>query len=80
MLFAKLGLLAGWQAKVESPAFHAAFDRRQRKCISHLGKIFCINVPQMFRVAQQSRRGQNVFDVFTKSSEKARDGIAYSEW
>lgn len=24
--------------------------------------------------------GQNVFDVFTKSTEKARDGTPYSEW
>lgn len=24
--------------------------------------------------------GQNVFDVYTKSTEKARDGTAYSEW
>lgn len=24
--------------------------------------------------------GQNVFDVFTKTYEKARDGTAYSEW
>ena len=24
--------------------------------------------------------GQNVFDVFTKSSEKAQDGTPYSEW
>ena len=24
--------------------------------------------------------GQNVFDVFTKSTEKAADGTAYSEW
>ena len=24
--------------------------------------------------------GQNVFDVYTKSSEKARDGTPYSEW
>ncbi len=24
--------------------------------------------------------GQNVFDVFTKTTEKARDGSAYSDW
>jgi general secretion pathway protein G len=24
--------------------------------------------------------GQNVFDVYTKSMEKAADGTAYSEW
>jgi general secretion pathway protein G len=24
--------------------------------------------------------GQNVFDVFTKSNEKAADGTPYSEW
>ena len=24
--------------------------------------------------------GQNVFDVFTKTTEKARDGTAYSDW
>ena len=24
--------------------------------------------------------GQNVFDVYTKSTDKARDGTAYSEW
>lgn len=28
----------------------------------------------------QSWGGQNVFDVFTKSTERARDGTAYSEW
>ena len=28
----------------------------------------------------QSWGGQNVFDVFTKSTEKARDGTAYAEW
>jgi general secretion pathway protein G len=28
----------------------------------------------------QSWGGQNVFDVFTKSTEKARDGTPYSEW
>jgi len=24
--------------------------------------------------------GQNVFDVYTKSTDKARDGSSYSEW
>jgi general secretion pathway protein G len=24
--------------------------------------------------------GQNVFDVYTKSSDKAKDGTPYSEW
>ena len=28
----------------------------------------------------QSFGGQNVFDVYTKSTEKARDGTPYSEW
>jgi general secretion pathway protein G len=28
----------------------------------------------------QSWGGQNVFDVFTKSTERARDGTSYSEW
>ena len=28
----------------------------------------------------QSWGGQNVFDVYTKSTEKARDGTPYSEW
>jgi general secretion pathway protein G len=28
----------------------------------------------------QAWGGQNVFDVFTKSTEKARDGTPYSEW
>lgn len=28
----------------------------------------------------QSWGGQNVFDVYTKSTERARDGSAYSEW
>jgi general secretion pathway protein G len=28
----------------------------------------------------QSWGGQNVFDVFTKSTERARDGTPYSEW
>ena len=28
----------------------------------------------------QSWGGQNVFDVYTKSMDKARDGTAYSEW
>ncbi len=28
----------------------------------------------------QSWGGQNVFDVYTKSTEKARDGTAYAEW
>src|SRR5260370_1031760 len=28
----------------------------------------------------QSWGGQNLFDVYTKSTEKARDGTAYSEW
>ncbi len=28
----------------------------------------------------QNWGGQNVFDVFTKSTEKARDGTAYSDW
>jgi general secretion pathway protein G len=28
----------------------------------------------------QSWGGQNVFDVYTKSTEKARDGTSYSEW
>lgn len=30
--------------------------------------------------ASQSWGGQNVFDVFTKSVEKARNGTQYSEW
>ena len=30
--------------------------------------------------AAQSFGGQNVFDVYTKTTEKARDGIAYSDW
>jgi general secretion pathway protein G len=28
----------------------------------------------------QSWGGQNVFDVYTKSTERARDGTPYSEW
>lgn len=28
----------------------------------------------------QGGGGQNVFDVFTKTTEKARDGSAYSDW
>ena len=28
----------------------------------------------------QSWGGQNVFDVYTKSTDKARDGTPYSEW
>jgi general secretion pathway protein G len=28
----------------------------------------------------QSWGGQNVFDVFTKSTERARDGTPYAEW
>lgn len=28
----------------------------------------------------QAWGGQNVFDVYTKSTDKARDGTAYSEW
>jgi general secretion pathway protein G len=28
----------------------------------------------------QAWGGQNVFDVYTKSTEKARDGTAYAEW
>ncbi len=28
----------------------------------------------------QAWGGQNVFDVYTKSMNKARDGTAYSEW
>ncbi len=28
----------------------------------------------------QSWGGQNVFDVYTKSTEKARDGTPYSQW
>ncbi len=28
----------------------------------------------------QSWGGQNIFDVYTKSTERARDGSAYSEW
>ena len=28
----------------------------------------------------QSWGGQNLFDVYTKSTEKARDGTAYAEW
>ena len=29
---------------------------------------------------EQSWGGQNVFEVYTKSMDKARDGTAYSEW
>jgi len=28
----------------------------------------------------QSWGGQNVFDVYTKSMDKARDGTSYAEW
>lgn len=28
----------------------------------------------------QSWGGQNIFDVYTKSTERARDGTAYSDW
>ncbi len=28
----------------------------------------------------QSWGGQNIFDVYTKSTERARDGTPYSEW
>ena len=28
----------------------------------------------------QSWGGQNVFDVYTKSTERARDGTPYAEW
>jgi general secretion pathway protein G len=28
----------------------------------------------------QSWGGQNVFDVYTKTTEKARDGTSYSDW
>jgi general secretion pathway protein G len=28
----------------------------------------------------QSWGGQNVFDIYTKSTDKARDGTAYAEW
>ena len=30
--------------------------------------------------ASQSWGGQNLFDVYTKSTDKARDGTPYSEW
>ncbi len=30
--------------------------------------------------AAQSWGGQNVFDVYSKSTDRARDGTAYSEW